>query len=154
MPSSLMAKLSKGSGDGKENIKHLRLQLVSPTGSDESETFFDKYMHCIGDFPNLQSCEVLVDDLKEWGNTMIDVFGRPGIKSVMSFVDKKTGEYITAENSEAYVDWTETEGGTRGARGELFSVRDEAWSLDYDEKARTKAMMEMKDGLPRIGVEW
>jgi hypothetical protein len=37
MPSSLMAKLSKGSGDGKENIKHLRLQLVSPTGSDESE---------------------------------------------------------------------------------------------------------------------
>jgi hypothetical protein len=151
MSSSLMAELSKGSSDGKKNIKHLRLQLVSPTGLDESETFFDKYMYCIGAFPSLQSCEVLVDDLMEWGNTIIEVSWGACPKSGVRFVDKKTGEYITAENSGAYVDWIETEGDTRGY---FLSVRDEAWNLDYDEEARTEAMMEMKDGLPRIEVDW
>lgn len=118
MSSSLMAELSKGSSEGKKNIKHLRLQLVSPTGIDESDTFVFKYIHRIGEFPSLQSCEILVDNLKSWGDT-INEFGwwvRPksGVHSVeIRFVDKKTGEYITVENSGAYVDWIDTEGGTR-----------------------------------------
>jgi hypothetical protein len=151
MSSSLMAVLSKGSSDAKKNIKHLRLQLVSSQIIDESEMFFDKYMHCIRNFPSLQSCEVLVDDLMQWGNTMIEAFGEERLKSSVRFVDKKTGEYITAENSGAYVDWIETEGGTRGY---FLSVRDEVWNPGYDEEARTEAMMEMKDGLPRIEVDW
>jgi hypothetical protein len=146
-----MANLSKGSSDMREKIKHLRLQLVSPTGLDESDLFFEKYMHCIRGFPSLQSCEVIVDSLMEWGNDIIDVFWGACPKNCVRFVDKKTGQYMTAENSGAYVDWIDTEGGTRGY---FLSVRDEAWNGDYDEEARTEAMMEMKDGLPRIEVDW
>jgi hypothetical protein len=139
-----MAELSKGSSDGKNNIKHLRLQLVSPTALDESETFFDKYMHCISDLPSLQSCEVLVDDFMEWGHTIIEVSWGTCPRSGVRFVDKKTGENITPENSGAYSDWIETEGGTWGY---FLSVRDEAWNLDYNEEARAEAMVEMKEGL-------
>jgi hypothetical protein len=132
-------------------IKHLRLHNIRICGDEDAEGFAYTYRYRVAEFLNLDSFELLVDRLWEWGNELCEPNWGASLPSNLRFIDRKTGEYITAENGEAYVDWYESGGGTLG---HLPSERYQYWHRHQDEKSRNEAMMEMKNGLLRMVVDW
>jgi hypothetical protein len=151
MHSSVIVWILDDHGATAAAIKHLRLHNITVCGDEDADGFGYTYRYRVAEFTNLANFELLVDRLWQWGNELCEPGWGPPSPSNLRCIDRKTGEYITAENGEAYVDWYESGGGTLGY---LPSEWDQTWHRHQDEESRIEAMMEMKNGLPRMEVDW
>ncbi|KAF2820196.1 hypothetical protein CC86DRAFT_360760 [Ophiobolus disseminans] len=135
MESTLMKEIAKDDNPERNGIRHLRLQLEDDIyGFDMSEFFFHDHQYKIRYFPNLRSCDVwVIDGLSNWVEVvMIGYWGSLPTKNIR-IVDAKTGEWIDAESAGPIVsDW---------------------WNEEEDGEERFKALMKIKDGLPRVDLD-
>lgn len=136
-----------GQRQEKDQVRHLRIELLFELKFDDSESFFHSYSHKIRDFTKLQSCSILVNDgLYSW--VQFVKYGYWGVcpRENVQIVDAKTGEWINAVTTGAYGDYFDSGNGTT----RNFS-RDDS---DYDEEdaeERYEAMMvTMRHPLPRL----
>jgi hypothetical protein len=87
----------------KNRVKHLRIALSHELGWDLSEFFFHDYSYKIRDFPQLKSCDVLVNDGPYyWGNFIKETDWGACQQSNVRIIDAKTGEWINAETAGPY----------------------------------------------------
>lgn len=77
-------------------------------------------------------------------------------KSNVRIVDAKTGEWIDIDSAGPYVDWMDNRMGIDPDDGPVYTRIDDFWDAEDEEdvKNRYEAMMKMKDGLPRIDLNY
>jgi len=153
MPATLMYNLAKGDSLEKQQLRHLRVELMFDNGPDISEFFFHNYRHEIPNFPKLERCDVLVTEgLRRWGYHLLDMYWGACLIDNVRMIDAKTGEWINGVTAGPYVDYLDT---SYGSYPEYGYVRvDIHWDEKEDAEERYEAMMRMKGPLPRIDLNY
>lgn len=147
MNGAFMNDLVTGQMVEKNEVRHLRLELVHDSGWDESESFFHDYSHKIRGFPKLQSCSILVNDgLYSWVQFVKQMYWGVCPQNNVQIVDAKTGEWIDATTAGAYGDYVDTNyGATRD-----FIREDPDWDEEDTEERYEEMMATMRESLPRL----
>ena len=149
MNSAFMIELVVGQRREKNEIRHLRIELVHDFGWDESDSFFHDYSHKARNFPKLQSCSILVNDgLYVWVQFIKQMYWGACPQNSVWIVDAKTGEWIDATTAGAYGDYIDT---SHGATKE-FIREDHDWDEKDTEERYEEMMATMSEPLPRIEV--
>jgi hypothetical protein len=149
MSSDLMSRLAIHDDSKKKGIRHLRLELMAD-GWDLSEFFFHDYSHSIRDFPNLESCDILIDDgLYNWAQFIEEGYWGTCPDSNVRIVDAKTGEWISAVTAGPYRDYLDTGHGESRDYQRIVDY----WDEEEDAEERYEALMKMKAPLPRMNLE-
>lgn len=139
--------LVTGQRPEKNEVRHLRVELVHDFGWDESESIFHDYSHKVRDFPKLQSCSILVNDgLYPWVQFVKQMYWGVCPQKYVQIVDTKTREWIDATTAGAYGDYLDTNYGA----SRDFIREDPDWD-DEDREERYEEMMEiMREPRPRV----
>jgi hypothetical protein len=157
MSSSLMIQLTKEDSLEKKEIRHLRLELIS-NGWDMSEFFYHEDAGHVRGFPELERCDVLVNDgLNSWGDFIKDMYWGACPKSNVRFVDAKTGDWIDVESDGPYQDYRDNYIGIDLGEPTVYTRIDDDWDEEDEEDVRKRheAMMRIKrEGLPRINLHY
>lgn len=142
-------------------IRRLRIEIGTETEPDDdgyqAEFFCHNYSLQFRELPLLQGCDVLVRDrLSNWGSFIDETYWGVCPKSNVRIVDAKTGEWIDIDSAGPYVDWMDNRMGIDPDDGPVYTRIDDFWDAEDEEdvKNRYEAMMKMKDGLPRIDLNY
>ncbi|KAH7080791.1 hypothetical protein FB567DRAFT_531744 [Paraphoma chrysanthemicola] len=156
MNSSIVLDLVKGDCLERQEIRHLRLELGSAHGLDESDSFYHDYSGKIRNFQKLQRCDILVhDSLYGWGFFIDETYWGACPKENVRLIDSKTGEWIDAKTTRPYLDYHDTNGGKLKdfARIPIYHV--EEWEEEEEYAERWAEMMEVgTNPLPRIDLNY
>jgi hypothetical protein len=156
MDSTLMGQLAKGDSVEKNEIRHFRLELMSD-GWDLSESFYHFHSHLIRNFPRLERCDILVHDgLCNWCRFIEDGYWGSCPKSNVRFIDAKTGEWIDVESDGPYEDYSGNYIGIEIDEEPVWSRIVDDWDEENEDhvKERSEAMMKIREGLPRIDLNY
>ena len=133
----------------RDEVRHLRIELVDEQGRDESEFFYHNYVYKLRDFPKLESCNLLVGNglLPEWTDFIKDMYWGACPRGNVRIVDGKTGEWIDEETSGAYQDYVDSNGGENENYTRVVDDEEE-------EEGRMEAMKRLQIPLPRIDLDY
>ncbi|KAF2128625.1 hypothetical protein P153DRAFT_376731 [Dothidotthia symphoricarpi CBS 119687] len=141
--------LSEESFPERDEVSHLRIELVNEQGLDETESFYDNHIHNIHDFPKLRSFDLLVGNglSPQWTDFIKETYWGACPMENVRIVDGKTGEWIDEETSGAYQDYIDTNG---GENDDYTRVVDDP----EEEEGRVEAMKMLQIPLPRIDLDY
>lgn len=146
----------------RNKIRHLKIEFVTGNALEdeldyESEFFYHEYRHHIRNLPKLESCDVLVNgDLRDWGSSFSEMYWGTCPESNVRMIDAKTGEWIDMDTAGPYLDWMDNCMGIDPDEGPVYTRIDDFWDEENEEDVATRynAMMKMKEGLPRIDLNY
>ncbi|OBT44391.1 hypothetical protein VE00_07057 [Pseudogymnoascus sp. WSF 3629] len=133
----------------RDEVRHLRIELVNEQGLDESEFFYHNHVHKLRDFPKLESFNLLVGNglLPEWTDFIKERYWGACPRGNVRIVDGKTGEWIDEETSGAYLDYIDSNGGKNDNYTRVVDDEEE-------EEGRMEAMKRLQIPLPRIDLDY
>jgi hypothetical protein len=153
---STLSELAEGASLEKKESRHFRLELMSDSW-DLSESFYHVHSYLIRDFPKLEHCDVLVyDGLRNWGEFIKDRYWGACPKNNVRFIDAKTGEWIDIESDGPYQDYSNNYIGIEIGEEPVYTRIDDDWDEENEDhvKERYQAMMKIREGLPRIDLNF
>ncbi|KAA8618518.1 hypothetical protein A1F94_005979 [Pyrenophora tritici-repentis] len=151
MDSYLIKELVKEDSLEKQEVRYLRLELMSFSGWDASDFFYHDHSRRIRHFPKLERFDVLVNDgLYNWGHCVMEINWGAIPRSNVRIIDAKTGQWIHPVSAGLYLDCFDTShGGTR----DYIRIVD-GYDEEKDGEERYQAMVKMKEPLPQIDLNY
>lgn len=136
----------------RDEVRHLRIELVSEQGLDETESFYDNHVYKLRDFPKLESFNLLVSNglSPQWTDFIKETYWGACPRGNVRIVDGKTGEWIDEETSGAYQDYVDTNGGENDDYTRVVDDEEE----EEEEERRVEAMKRLQISLPRIDLDY
>ncbi|OBT94716.1 hypothetical protein VE01_06268 [Pseudogymnoascus verrucosus] len=133
----------------RDEVRHLRIELVNEQGLDESEFFYHNHVHKLPDFPKLESFNLLVSDglWPQWTDFIKETYWGACPRRNVRIVDRRTGEWIDEETSGAYHDYRDSNGGKNDNYTRVVDDEEE-------EEGRMEAMKRLQIPLPRIDLDY
>ncbi|KAH7408773.1 hypothetical protein DE146DRAFT_647137 [Phaeosphaeria sp. MPI-PUGE-AT-0046c] len=146
----------------RNEIRHIKIELATGNAlydelDYELEFFYHNYRHHICHLPKLGSCDVLVNgDLHFWGSSISEMYWGTCPRSNVRMIDAKTGEWIDMDTAGPYLDWMDNYMGIDPEEGPIYTRMDQFWDEEDEEDVATRynAMMKMKEGLPRVDLNY
>lgn len=138
----------------RKEIRRLRIDVFDDEKGYETEFFHHNHSLNFCHFPKLEGVDVLVsDELRNWAMSIEDLPWGACPKSNVRIIDAKTGEWIDMQTAGPYSDWIDTGGSSEEG---LYQRIDYDWDGNDEEdvKERYEAMMKMREGLPRIDLNY
>lgn len=143
----------------RDSIRHLRIEIDRDAPGYEMDSFWYQDQPQLREFPKLESCYVLVDNIlwHEMTRFIEDSgWGACPVENVR-IVDAKTGEWVDKDTSGPYQDYLDTRTGgdfTRGVDDVWLPEEEteEEWEA-YHERERWEAIRQLQIPLPRIDLD-
>ncbi|ORY17403.1 hypothetical protein BCR34DRAFT_610876 [Clohesyomyces aquaticus] len=136
----------------REDIRHLRIDLVDEQGFDETEMFYYHYAYVIYNIARLESFDILVGNgLAQWTDFIKESSWRAFFRKNVRIVDRKTGEWIDEGTSPVYQDYVDT---NWGENDHFTRVVEEDYEghPEEDDESRFQAIKRLQMPLPRINL--
>lgn len=133
----------------RNEIMHLRIELVNEHGWDGSDFFYHDYCHKLREFAKLENVQVLVKagELPQWTAFIKETYWGACPSRNVKMVDAETGMWINEETSGAYQDYIDSNGG----KNDNYTRVLDDWE---DEQDRAEGMKRLQIPLPRIDLDY
>lgn len=146
----MMNKLAKSNSLTRNEIQHLRIDMMHDRGWNQSDNFYYDDSHNIRSLPMLRRVDILLHEsiAHPWTDFVKERYWGACPRDDVRIVDARTGEWIDAQTSGPYQGCLDTNGGEHKDH-----VREIDYGLQWEEadgEDRSEVMMEMKDPLPRM----